>query len=213
MREIDQVRITLLRMFRGAVQLPQEIIDEMLKAFLHTQDAAIKVQAYGRGLLQRFRSHRLITKDFNRQASREYQEYLTASGTGSPYHAYEGYHINLDDMRHPFLHGYRFARDHHQFITEDYEGINAKWYTRAHRESRKALAYHFHKDASRNRHCLSAKLQEARYAIHGQPIPAPTLKGVFGWLQGRYTRFVIRRLNWRAHRSRLGVKLLDFSSN
>eukprot|EP00964_Phaeocystis_antarctica_P047334 scaffold27380_cov36-Phaeocystis_antarctica.AAC.1 len=35
MREIDQVRITLLRMFRGAVQLPQEIIDEMLKAFLH----------------------------------------------------------------------------------------------------------------------------------------------------------------------------------
>ena len=30
MREIDQVRITLLRMFRGAVQLPQEIIDEML---------------------------------------------------------------------------------------------------------------------------------------------------------------------------------------
>ena len=55
MREIDEVRITLLRMFRGAVRLPQEIIDEMLKACLHTRNAAIKVQAYGRGLLQRFR--------------------------------------------------------------------------------------------------------------------------------------------------------------
>eukprot|EP00964_Phaeocystis_antarctica_P161220 scaffold133274_cov104-Phaeocystis_antarctica.AAC.2 len=199
MREIDEVRITLLRLFRGAVRLPDEIIDEMLKAFLHTRGAAIKVQAYGRGLLQRFRSHRLITKDFNRQASKEYQEWLE----------YRLPHTVLQMQEAPM----RFARDHHQFITKDYEGINAKWYTRAHRESRKALAYHFHKDASRNRHCLSAELQEGRYAIHGQPIPCPTLKGVFGWLQGRYTRFVKRRLNWRAHRSRLGVKLLDFSSN
>ena len=54
MREIDQVRITLLRMFRGAVQLPQEIIDEMLKAFLHTRNAAIKVQAITKGYLVRF---------------------------------------------------------------------------------------------------------------------------------------------------------------
>ena len=54
MREIDQVRITLLRMFRGAVQLPQEIIDEMLKAFLHTRNAAIKVQAITKGWLVRF---------------------------------------------------------------------------------------------------------------------------------------------------------------
>ena len=41
MREIDQVRITLLRMFRGAVRLPEEIIDEMLKAFLHTRGAGV----------------------------------------------------------------------------------------------------------------------------------------------------------------------------
>ena len=53
MREIDQVRITLLRMFRGAVQLPQEIIDEMLKAFLHTRNAVIKVQAKTKGYLLR----------------------------------------------------------------------------------------------------------------------------------------------------------------
>ena len=53
MREIDQVRITLLRMFRGAVQLPQEIIDEMLKAFLHTRNAAIKVRTITKGYLVR----------------------------------------------------------------------------------------------------------------------------------------------------------------
>ena len=53
MREIDQVRITLLRMFRGAVQLPQEIINEILKPFLNTRNAAIKVQAITKGYLVR----------------------------------------------------------------------------------------------------------------------------------------------------------------
>ena len=156
----------------------QEIIDELLTAFLHTQDAAIKVQAYGRGLLQRFRSHRLITKDFNRQASREYQKYRRISGTGSSNHAYEGYHINLDDMRHPFLHGYRFARDHELDISQDYDGIRAIFETRAHRMTRKR-------------------------GEHGTISP---------WLAGRFTRFVKSRLYWRAHRSRLGVKLLDFGA-
>ena len=150
MREIDEVRITLLRLFRGAVRLPDEIIDEMLKAFLHTRGAAIKVQAYGRGLLERFRSHRLITKDFNRQASREYQKYRRIRGIGLSNYAYEGYHINLTDIRHPFLHGYRFARDTlisaphcqgEEGIRQDHDGLRAKWHTRAHRESRRALAY------------------------------------------------------------------------
>ena len=54
MREIDQVRITLLRLVSGAVQLPEEIINEMLKAFLHTRNAAIKVQAITKGWLVRF---------------------------------------------------------------------------------------------------------------------------------------------------------------
>ena len=54
MREIDQVRITLLRMFRGAVQLPQEIINEILKPFLNSRNAAIKVQAITKGYLVRF---------------------------------------------------------------------------------------------------------------------------------------------------------------
>ena len=54
MREIDQVRITLLRMFRGAVQLPQEIIDEILKAFIIPWNAAIKVRTITKGWLVRF---------------------------------------------------------------------------------------------------------------------------------------------------------------
>ena len=53
MREIDQVRITLLRMFSGAVQLPQEIINELLKAFLTAKNAAIKVRAISKGYLLR----------------------------------------------------------------------------------------------------------------------------------------------------------------
>ena len=53
MREIDEVRITLLRMFRGVVQLPQEIIDEILKAFIIPWNAAIKVRAISRGYLLR----------------------------------------------------------------------------------------------------------------------------------------------------------------
>ena len=164
MREIDQVRITLLRMFRGAVQLPQEIIDEMLKVFLHTQDAAIKVQAYGRGLLQRFRYHRLITKDFNRQASREYQEWLR----------YCLPHTVLQMQEAPL--GFLTWSD--GMITEDFDGINAIFKTRAHRSTRKR-------------------------GEHGTISP---------WLAGRFTRFVKSRLYWRAHRSRLGVKLLDFGA-
>ena len=54
MREIDQVRITLLRMFSGAVQLPQEIINEMLKAFIIPWNAAIKLRTISKGWLVRF---------------------------------------------------------------------------------------------------------------------------------------------------------------
>ena len=139
-------------------------------------------------------------------ASKEYQEYIT--GSGSKY----GY-----GKREPSRFARTFARDHHQFITEDYEGISAKWYTREHRESRKALAYHLPKDASKKRPCLSAYLQERRWAVHGYPMTEDvgrgTLTGVFGWLEPRFTRFVKSRLYWFAHRSRLGVKALDFSSN
>ena len=178
MREIDQVRITLLRMFRGAVQLPQEIIDEMLKAFLHTQDAAIKVQAYGRGLLQRFRNHRLITKDFNRQASWEYQcwlKYRLPRTVGlSP-------RLKAQFLKFAAPFGFLqdvLSNDSLFMITEDFDGINAIFETRAHRMTRKR-------------------------GEHGTISP---------WLAGRFTRFVKSRLYWRAHRSRLGVKLLDFGA-
>ena len=72
MREIDEVRITLLRMFRGAVQLPQEIIDEMLKAFLHTRNAAIKVGAISRGYLVRRFPHNYMDDD----AAKAFNYYL-----------------------------------------------------------------------------------------------------------------------------------------
>ena len=162
--------------------------------------ASIKLQAYGRGLLQRFRSHRLITKDFNRQASREYQEYRRISGTGSSNHAYEGYNIDLRDIRHPFLHGYRFSRGAQWEITQDMEGLSAKWHTRAHRESRRALAYRIRR----------AEPWQDKFAAPYTPYRSDR---VFGWLEPRLKSFVKARLNWFAHRSRLGVKALDFSSN
>ena len=63
--------------------------------------------------------------------------------------------------------------------------------------SRKALAYRI-----RRAHPWQDKFT-APYRMHG----------VFGWLEPRLSRFVKARLNWFAHRSRLGVKALDFSSN
>ena len=124
MREIDEVRITLLRMFRGAVRLPQEIIDEMLKAFLHTQDAAIKLQAYGRGTLARFRDNNLLFGvPFNTQARVLYEIFMQAGPS------------NRNEIG-------EFAEE--QYILyenkiNEWPGFEAIRATRAHRRSRKAL--------------------------------------------------------------------------
>jgi len=72
MREIDQVRITLLRMFRGAVQLPQEIIDEMLKAFIIPWNAAIKLRTISKGYLVRRFPHNYMDDD----AAKAFNYYL-----------------------------------------------------------------------------------------------------------------------------------------
>ena len=70
MREIDEVRIVLLRLLSDTAQFPSALIDEMLKAseFVKRHISSIKVNAYGRGLLTRYRQHSLYVKNFNRQA-------------------------------------------------------------------------------------------------------------------------------------------------
>ena len=70
MREIDEVRIVLLRLLSDTAQFPSALIDEMLKAseFVKRHMASIKVNAYGRGLLTRYRQHSLYVKNFNKQA-------------------------------------------------------------------------------------------------------------------------------------------------
>ena len=70
MREIDEVRIVLLRLLSDTAQFPSALIDQILKAseFVKRHMASIKVNAYGRGLLTRYRQHSLYVKNFNRQA-------------------------------------------------------------------------------------------------------------------------------------------------
>ena len=70
MREIDEVRIVLLRLLSDTAQFPSALIDQILKAseFVKRHMASIKVNAYGRGLLTRYRQHSLYVKNFNKQA-------------------------------------------------------------------------------------------------------------------------------------------------
>ena len=95
MREIDQVRITLLRMFSGAVQLPQEIINEMLKAFLTAKNAAIKVGAISRGYLVRRFPHNYMDNDAAKAFSYSY-------GIQSSVHNYMVSTITLPTMLRHF---------------------------------------------------------------------------------------------------------------
>ena len=114
-------------MFRGAVQLPQEIIDEMLKAFLHTRNAAIKVQAYGRGTLARFRDNNLLFgTPFNTQVRVLHDNFMMSGRT------------NRNDTRD-------FQGEWYMLYENDlceWSGLEAIWATRAHRRSKKALGLH-----------------------------------------------------------------------
>ena len=149
MREIDEVRITLLRMFRGAVRLPDEIIDELLKAsqsmisFLRTRDATIKVQAYGRGLLARFRDHNLLFgAPFNTQARVLHDNYMASGAT--PYTSDDRFQGETR-LLYEANEANSYWRRHHnghtlpQFTLNDWPGIKAIWGGRASRRSRRAL--------------------------------------------------------------------------
>ena len=115
MREIDEVRIVLLRLLSDTAQFPSALIDQILKAseFVKRHMASIKVNAYGRGLLTRYRQHRLYVKNFNREAN--HQKALWA-GIGYPLEDLE-----WDDIR------------------VDEQGIRALRRTRAYRTSRRRL--------------------------------------------------------------------------
>ena len=80
MREIDEVRIILSRLLSHTAQFPSALIDQILKAseFVKRHISSIKVNAYGRGLLTRYRQHSLYVKNFNKQAhfrASEWQKY------------------------------------------------------------------------------------------------------------------------------------------
>ena len=59
MRDIDHARLVLGRLI-GV----REIVDIIMKPIATVVNASIKVQAYGRGLLARFRDHRLSYRNF-----------------------------------------------------------------------------------------------------------------------------------------------------
>ena len=115
MREIDEVRIVLLRLLSDTAQFPSALIDQILKAseFVKRHISSIKVNAYGRGLLTRYRQHRLYVKNFNREAN--HQKAVWA-GRGYPLEDLE-----WDDIR------------------VDEQGIRALRRTRAYRTSRRTL--------------------------------------------------------------------------
>ena len=144
MREIDHVRITLLRMFRGAVRLPQEIIDEMLKAFLHTRNAAIKVQAYGRGTLARFRDHNLMFgTPFN---TARYSVATTRGTLGENFTTVRALHDNFMVSGPSNGNATRPFQGESHLLYEDgdtfWPGIQAIWATRASRHSRRTFQLH-----------------------------------------------------------------------
>ena len=115
MREIDEVRIMLLRLLSDTAQFPAALIDEILKAseFVKRHMASIKVNAYGRGLLTRYRQHSLYVKNFNKQAHYESAWW----------------------DRHRSIPGYLEWSD----IEMKSEGIRALRRTRAYRASRRTL--------------------------------------------------------------------------
>ena len=105
----------LLRLLSDTAQFPSALIDEILKAseFVKRHIASIKVNAYGRGLLTRYRQHSLYVKNFNKQAHYESAWW----------------------DRHRSIPGYLEWSD----IEMKSEGIRALRRTRAYRASRRTL--------------------------------------------------------------------------
>jgi len=110
----------LLRLLSDTAQFPSALIDEILKAskFVMRHMASIKVNAYGRGLLTRYRQHSLYVKNFNGQA--HFQNAWWNWARGIPASA-------------------TLATLEYDDITMRQQGIRALRKTRAYRTSRRTL--------------------------------------------------------------------------
>ena len=116
----------------------------MLKAFLHTRNAAIKVQAYGRGTLARFRDHNLLfAAPFNTQARVLHDNFMVSGHT--PYTStvrFQGEARVLLEGNEANIYWRRRMHDAvhlPQFTLNDWPGFKAIWGGRASRRSRRAL--------------------------------------------------------------------------
>jgi hypothetical protein len=181
MREIDEVRIMLLRLLSDTAQFPSALIDQILKAseFVKRHMASIKVNAYGRGLLTRYRQHSLYVKNFNKQAHFRASEWQTITSQ-----RWGMENLGWDD------------------IEMKEQGIRALRKTRGYRHSKRTLRTSV-VDTSRDR-------VDPMMAQFGATVwPDWSMTGPWcrvEWAQ----RLTEARTDWWKSRNRLGVKLLDF---
>ena len=183
MREIDEVRIVLLRLLSDTAQFPSALIDQILKAseFVKRHMASIKVNAYGRGLLTRYRQHSLYVKNFNRQA--QIQNAWWNSARGIPAWA-------------------AFPTIEWEDIEMKEQGIRALRKTRGYRRSRRTLRTSV-VDTSRDRvDPMMAQFGATMWPDWSMTGPWCRVE----WAQ----RLTEARTDWWKSRNRLGVKLLDF---
>tara|TARA_B100000795_G_scaffold263193_1_gene241980 strand:+ start:3297 stop:3860 length:564 start_codon:yes stop_codon:yes gene_type:complete len=148
MREVDDVRLTLLGMvdMLSNQALPQAIIDRLLKGFLEGKRAAIRIQRFGRGTLERFRYHKLGYKDFRLQMANWHDWWRIDGPKTAPYAQWfgaDGY-VTVGGKIVEMMGMHRHTRansfvDHWDEIRDDNQGILDIMTSRAYRHSRRQV--------------------------------------------------------------------------
>ena len=100
MRDIDHARLVLGRLI-GV----REIVDIIMKPIATVVNASIKVQAYGRGLLARFRDHRLSYRNFVPALRRE-----TGAFTADEIQDIDDGNWHFSEWINPDMSGYKAIR-------------------------------------------------------------------------------------------------------